>query len=401
MNRRTPSQEFSSLLDELISSSDPIFDAPETRATDKVDPVEKGFREILDFRTTKGRVPNGSSDNQYEAGLADRLEAYRSSERWRSLLLPLDTFGMLSAQQAAAPTTLDELIASGDDLINDPASGIFDLKHVSSAADRTTARISSPDYKAQRRPCPDFDRFRPVIRSIVEDIRSGRRKTKTTNGGGGGDIKRGDVYVLNGQIAYVAEVGEWRRTEFGQIDARTRIVFDNATETDYLARSFARALNEDPNGRVVETVGEDENGLLAKLPNKPQGHVYAARTLSKDPALVELAPLMLKIGSTINDPSKRLHGSERDPTFLLAPATLEAEWEVHDMKASDVEKALHAFLHPANVAIKMPDRFGHAVDAREWFVVSVAIVRQAIGLLRERRLQNFRYDIEKCKIVEV
>lgn len=389
MTVRKPSQEFSSLLDELISSADPIFDAPETRTTDKVDPVEKGFREIVDFRTTKGRAPDPLSDNQYEVGLADRLEAYRSSDKWRSLLSPMDAFGLLAPVSAPMPTTLDELIASGDTLIEDPASVIFDLKHVSSATERMAAKIASPDYKAQRRPCPDFDRFRPVIWSIMEDIRSGRRRTKPTNGGAGGDVKRGNAYILNGQIAYVAEVGDWTRMEFGQMDARTRIVFDNASETDYLARSFAKALGDDPNGRVIESVGEDENGLLVGLPSKPQGHVYAARTLSTDPALAELAPLMLKIGSTINDPSKRLQGSERDPTFLLAPAALEAEWAVHDMKASDVEKALHAFLHPANVAIRMPDRFGHAVDAREWFVVSVAIIRESITLLRENAFRTF------------
>jgi len=393
------SQEFSSLLEGIIAEADPMFIGEAVVRPANVDPMEKGFREILEFQRRHGRAPDTLSENQYEAGIADRLEVYRTSEQWRERLAAIDTAGLLGVDSTRAPASIADLIAMDDDLLADPADEIFRLKHVSNAAERGAARLASPDYVAQRKPCPDFDRFRSVLRNIVEDVHAGLRATRSTNGTK--NVRKGDAYILNGHVAYVAEVGERFRQKHGELDSRIRVIFDNATEAHYLARSFAKAVWEDPHGRVIEAVEADADGLFASAPEQPQGHVYVASTRSTDPALADYAPLMLKIGSTSNEPAKRLQGCEKDPTFLLAPASLEAEWVVYVMPARIAEKILHAFFEGANIGISMPDRFGHKVDAREWFLVSLNAVREAIALLREKRLHHYKYDVEQCRIVEV
>lgn len=392
------SQEFASLLDDIIAEADPMFIGEAVTRPGSVDPMEKGFREILEFHGRHGRAPDPLSDNQYEAGLAARLDIYKASEQWCERLDAIDTAGLLGVEATRAPTSIADLIAINDDLLADPADEIFRLKHVSTSTEREAARMTSPDYVAQRKHCPDFDRFRSVLRGIVEDVHAGLRATRTTNGTK--NVRKGDAYILNGHVAYVAEVGERFRQKHGELDSRIRVVFDNATEAHYLARSFAKAVWEDPHGRVIETVEADADGLFAGAPEQPQGHIYAASTRSTDPALADYAPLMLKIGSTTNEPTKRLQGCEKDPTFLLAPASIEAEWVVYAMPARISEKILHAFFEGANIGISMPDRFGRKVDAREWFLVSLDVLREAIGLLREKRLHRFRYDVERCRIVE-
>src|SRR3546814_5440557 len=72
-------------------------------------------------------------------------------------------------------------------------------------------------------------------------------------------IKQGEFFIVNGQIAYVAEMGEEFETEYERRDSRLRVIFDNGTESNLLLRSLQRALHRDETGRRVT---EPEAGPL-------------------------------------------------------------------------------------------------------------------------------------------
>jgi hypothetical protein len=65
------------------------------------------------------------------------------------------------------------------------------------------------------------------------------------------EIQKGEYFIVQGQIAYVAEVGEDFRTQYDRRDSRLRVIYDNGTETNLLMRSFQRALHRDAAGRLV------------------------------------------------------------------------------------------------------------------------------------------------------
>ena len=52
------------------------------------------------------------------------------------------------------------------------------------------------------------------------------------------DIVNGNFFILGGQIAYVADVGEPIKAPNGEIDARLRVVYSNGTESNLLLRSL-------------------------------------------------------------------------------------------------------------------------------------------------------------------
>lgn len=56
---------------------------------------------------------------------------------------------------------------------------------------------------------------------------------------------------MEGQKAYVAEVGEVFSNAQGRRDARLRVIFDNGTESNMLMRSLQRALHKDAAGRRI------------------------------------------------------------------------------------------------------------------------------------------------------
>jgi hypothetical protein len=62
------------------------------------------------------------------------------------------------------------------------------------------------------------------------------------------EIQSGEFFIVQGQIAYIAEVGEDFRTQYDRRDSRLRVIYDNGTESNLLMRSFQRALHRDAGG---------------------------------------------------------------------------------------------------------------------------------------------------------
>jgi len=67
-----------------------------------------------------------------------------------------------------------------------------------------------------------------------------------------------------------------------------------------------------------------------------------------------------------------------------------------------VEDLLHRFFDVARPqGLVITDRFGKAVHPREWFYVLPEHVSQAVQLIQERRLHEYRYDSQRQLIVKV
>src|SRR3546814_3193707 len=97
---------------------------------------------------------------------------------------------------------------------------ITELRHVRTAAEKRAA-----EEIANREPCEDFDRFQPLFAAVQADIDSGARITQPIRKDAGflkTDIREGEFFILGGQTAYVAEVGETFKAPNGESDARLR-----------------------------------------------------------------------------------------------------------------------------------------------------------------------------------
>lgn len=66
------------------------------------------------------------------------------------------------------------------------------------------------------------------------DLKSGVRKTRRF--GRDASITIGNFFILGGQLAYVAEMGEQYRTPNSETNARLRVIYVNGTESDLLLR---------------------------------------------------------------------------------------------------------------------------------------------------------------------
>ena len=228
-------------LDDLRAELDD-FAQPEKKGgrSAREERIIAGFEEVQRFVETHGCDPQHGEDKDiFERLYAVRLDRLRALEECRSLLAPLDRQGLLAdvATTAAAPVESmddDELLAELKGAAG--GSGITELRHVRASEEKRAA-----EEIANRQKCEDFDRFQPLFLQVQKEIESGVRLTRPFELKA--EIRPGSFFIVGGQKAYVAEMGEVFTNAQGRTDARLRVIFDNGTESNMLMRSLQRALH--------------------------------------------------------------------------------------------------------------------------------------------------------------
>ena len=230
------------------------------------------------------------------------------------------------------------------------------------------------------------------------EIAAGRRRTRRFERKA--EIEAGRFFVVDGLTAYVAEAGDAFVNESGNRDQRLRVVFDNGTESDLLSRSLQKALTQDPAGRRVTEPGA---GPLfdqeREIEGDETGTIYVLRSLSDHPDVTRSREVIHKIGVTGGAVEKRFVNASKDPTFLMADVEVVATFRLVDIQRTALENLLHRFFAPARLDIAIQDRFGNMVRPREWFIVPLDAVRQAVDRVQDGTLHQYEYNREQGRLV--
>jgi len=212
-------------------------------------------------------------------------------------------------------------------------------------------------------------------------------------------VEQGDLFILSGQIVYIAVVGEEYINKNKQKEARLRVIYDNGTESDILLRSLQRALNKDETARRITSTSlgplfegiSDENDIES-------GTIYVLRSLSDNPVITENRDVIHKIGVTGNKIETRISNAKLDPTFLMADVEVIATYELFNINRVKLEKILHRFFESAKLNIEIMDRFGNPVIPQEWFLVPFDVIDQVVEKIKDGSIGGYVYDIESASI---
>lgn len=123
------------------------------------------------------------------------------------------------------------------------------------------------------------------------------------------------------------------------------------------------------------------------------------RSHSKDAFVEKNRKVLHKIGVTGGDVKKRFANAVNDPTFLMAEVEVVASYELANINRMKLEKVLHKFFAPARLDITIRDRFDKPITPREWFLVPLATIEEAINKLQDGSIVNYRYAPDKGEIV--
>lgn len=387
-------------LDELRAELDD-FAEPEARGgrSPREERIIAGFEEIQRFVEQYGRAPQHGEDKDiFERLYAVRLDRMRALEECRALLTPLDHQALLAGAEnaPAAPVETmddDELLAELEGAAG--ASDITELRHV-----RTTADKRAAEEIANRTVSEDFEQFKPLFEQVRKDLASGIRETRRFQTMA--EIKKGEFFIVGGQVAYVAEVGEEFRTQYERRDSRLRVIYDNGTESDVLVRSLQRALHRDEAGRrITDPAAGPLFAEEAEGDDLASGTIYVLRSQSDHPVVTAHRDVLHKIGVTGGDVERRLANARLDPTFLMADVEIVATYELYNINRTKLENVIHRVFDPARLDIEIKDRFGNPVIPREWFLVPVFVVDEAVERIKDGTITNYIYDPKTASLKRV
>ena len=366
--------------------------------TPREERIIAGFEEIQRFAEEHGSAPrHGEERDIFERLYAVRLDRIRALQECRELVKPLDDQGLLTG--TAKPPLADAEELDDDSLLAElgievEVPPITELKYV-----RSTAEKKAAEEVASRDKCEDFETFKPLFEQVQKELDSGLRDTRPFEMKA--EIEKGRFFIVGGQKAYVADKGKTTITDQGRTDARLRVIFDNGTESNVLMRSLQRALNKDEAGRRIteptagplfsdQTVDGDE----------ASGTIYVLRTKADHPLVAESRELVHKIGVTNMSVEKRIAGAHLQPTFLMANVETVATYELYNINRTKLENLLHRIFEPARLEIEIMDRFGRPVVPREWFLVPLFAIREAVERIRDGTISQYSYDPKAGKLIK-
>jgi hypothetical protein len=385
------------LLDDLEVDAAPATSGGRTAREQR---IIAGFEEIERFVEQHGRLPEHGEDRDiFERLYAVRLDRLRESEECREVLQDFDNRGLLAAG-AHASAELADHEPSDEELLGSlgvetsAENDVAQLVHV-----RSREEIKAAEEVARRAPCQDFDQFKPLFERVQQELKSGERRTKRY-GGETTAIKKGFFFILEGQTLLIADVGEEFVSEYDRKNQRLRVVYDNGTESEPLLRSLQRALYEDKTSRRITEPGfgplfadmEEEDDLAT-------GYVYVLRSLSDHPFIAQHRDVIHKIGVTGGDVKSRVANAKKDPTYLLAAVEIVATYKLANVNRAALEALLHKLFGSARLDLELKDRFGSQVEPREWFLVPLPVIDEAIQKLKDGTIADFRYDQKSARLI--
>lgn len=388
--------------DELLAELGVEVETPKTGSrTPRDERIIAGFEEIQRFVEEHGRVPQHGEDRDiFERLYAVRLDRIREQDDCRSLVADLDHQSLLAGGGQARDAKLDDL--DDDELlaelgIDAASTTLTELRHVRSSAEKQAA-----EEIANREPCKDFEQFKPLFEKVRRQLETGERELRVIRKEAGflkSDVKVGDFFILGGQTLYVAEVGQPIRAPNGSTDARLRVIYSNGTESNLLLRSLQRAIYKDETSRMIS---ETSAGPLfsdePKDDDLASGTVYVLRSHSQHPAIVENRNVLHKIGVTGGNLARRFANAKLDATFLLADVEVVATYELFNINRTKLENLIHRVFETARLDIQIKDQFGNPVVPREWFLVPLFVIDEAVEKIKNGTIGDHIYDPKSASL---
>lgn len=369
--------------------------------TPREERIMAGFEDILRFHAAHGRAPqHGEERDIFERLYAVRLDQLRQLPEAHTLLAGMDAPGLLTGAAASATVDVDSLdedallaeLGMTDATPADP-NDITVLRHVRSSAEKRAA-----EEIAERLLCADFVQFQPLFEQAERELKANIRKTLRF--GRDASIACGNFFIVGGQLAYVAEVGEAIKAPNGESDARLRLIYANGTESNLLRRSLQRALYKDDTGRRLT---DPDMGPLfgdtAEPDDLESGTIYVLRSQSSHPFVAQHRELIHKIGVTGGKVETRLAGADKDATYLLADVEVVATYKLHNLNRTRLENIIHRIFSTAQIDVTIEDRFGQPVKPREWFLVPLHVIDEAVRRIRDGSIAQVTYDPKAAQLV--
>lgn len=357
--------------------------APQKRTTSS-DRLIAGFQEILAFYEANGRLPE---NNPAETSLYHKWVGLLKSEKKIERCRPFDDIGILpqpvqtieepQAEYQCNLTEKEQLEAIFNDplLADTDVSADLDLFDVPDYMRQRLEARKEAEYVGKRRPCEDFDKYADDFKKIQQDLKSGKYRLVKFS------IKHlqvGKYFVEDGMVGYLAAFENEAVDKYGTRDGRTRIIYENGSESDIKFKTLTKNLSVTGysiQDRSEMSDAEFEQCFTLTDKDVESGTIYVLQSKSTRPEIAAIKDLY-KIGFTITSVESRIANAKNEPTYLYADVEVVATWKVYNVKSSTFEALIHKLFAVAQLQVAVD---GH--HPKEWFIVPFKVIEEAIAAI--------------------
>ena len=82
----------------------------------------------------------------------------------------------------------------------------------------------------------------------------------------------------------------------------------------------------------------------------------------------------------------------------MAPIKIISSYKIYNSNPQKFEDVIHHFFSERCLDIKIADKDGNYKKPKEWYIVPVKVIEQAIELIINRQIQNYKFDHLNNKI---
>lgn len=364
----------------------------------ETDRLVESFGIVNRFIDDFGCEPKSDGRETGEENCYFMLKGIRDNKSNMEVLKEYDRHNILDTKSGKLNSIEDVFGDEMFELMSNDDLNIFNLKHVQTKQQKEDRR--SVDYIAKKKKCENFEQYEELFNDCQREIKEGKRRIKPFKES---DRVPGAFFVLNGLLVYLEEIGKTYKGSDGKLDGRIRCIFSNGTESGMLLRSLTKRLYE--NGYSVteniDNIGRNfENSFSNITPtDKISGYIYVLRSHSSDIRISEIKNLH-KIGFSTIAVKDRIKKASTDPTFLMAPVEIVAEWKCFNMNLQKFEQIIHKLFGNACLNVDIFDKNKVRHTPREWFVVPLPIIKYGLDLIINGEIVGHRYDKELERIVK-
>lgn len=65
-----------------------------------------------------------------------------------------------------------------------------------------------------------------------------------------------------------------------------------------------------------------------------------------------------------------------------------------------LERLIHRVFGSAQIDLSVPDRFGNPIRPRDWFLVPISVIDEAVQRIRDGSITRFQCDPKQARLVE-
>lgn len=366
------------------------------------DRLIESFEEINLFVDKNNREPGISSMSEY--GLTAKLKAIRQDETKKRKLKPYDRHDLLGHVEMEK-LSIDDILNEDDDLLNTQEElSIFKFRNIPNPEERAEA-----DFVAQRKPMKEkeFKPYEVMFQKVHQEIKEGRRKIKPFI-----NIEKnlqiGNYYIMDGILLYLEAADleqsekELRSGNRIRIDGRTRTIFENCTYSNMLFRSLGKQIQK--SGKLITNTDsyiQNElfvNANLVQEEDIQTGWIYVLKSKSTEPKISSIKDLY-KIGFSTTPVDERIKNAKNEATYLFADVKKVTSYNCYNRNADKLEQLLHRFFASSCLNIDLFDEKGQRITPREWFVVPLEVIEEAIQMILNESILDYKYDNINRKII--